>query len=209
MSPIEPVQVPGLEFHSFLPIDKIGQRVQLGALLGFGIARVPGTAIQKRIDGPPFVASPTSFEGLATVPAGGGFVLDETNQAIPVAPGQTGTTLTTSAIEVSPLDKFLFLLRTQIAADVLLAAPVQAAILSRVQPSELAVVRSRNGVSVRYWPLTRGPVSALFIALVLSLGRHGSHRSTVALERTRALVRPGDLAVHAALELVVRCGRAA
>jgi hypothetical protein len=123
LNQIEPIQMPGVEFHSFMPIDKIRQRVQLGALLGFGAARVPATAIQKRIDGPPFVVSPGNLQGLPTLPAGGGFVIDERGQGIPVAPGQTGVTYTTGATEIPPLDSYLILTRVQIAADVLLAAP--------------------------------------------------------------------------------------
>jgi hypothetical protein len=123
LSQIEPVQIPGLEFHSFVPIDKIGSRVQLGGLFGFGAARVPDAAIQKRIEGPPYVATATILDGVPILPAAGGFVLDEDGEAFPVAPGQTGATVTTGATEISPLGSFLILARAQIAADVLIAAP--------------------------------------------------------------------------------------
>jgi hypothetical protein len=123
LSQIEPVQIPGLEFHSFVPIDKIGSRVQLGGLFGFGAARVPDAVIQKRIEGPPYLATATILDGFRTLPAAGGFVLDEDGQAFPVAPGQTGATATTGATEISPLGSFLLLARAQIAADVLVAAP--------------------------------------------------------------------------------------
>jgi hypothetical protein len=122
LSQIDPVLIPGFEFHAFVPIDRIGSRVQLGGLLGGGAARVPGAAIQKRIEGPPFVASATSA-ALTTLPASGGFVLDEDGEAFPVAPGQTGATITTGATDISPLGSFLLLWRAQIAADVLIAAP--------------------------------------------------------------------------------------
>ena len=126
LSQIDPVQIPGFEFHAFVPIDRIASRVQLGGLFGAGAARVPDAAIQKRIEGPRYLATvnpTTGFNGLATLPAAGGFVLDEDAEAFPVAPGQTGVTVTTGATEVSPLGSFLLLARAQIAADVLIATP--------------------------------------------------------------------------------------
>jgi hypothetical protein len=80
---IDPVRAPGVDFHSFVPIGKIGSRILLGGLLGAGIARVPDTAIRKRIQGPSYFASPTSLQPLATPPANGGFVVDEDGNAIP------------------------------------------------------------------------------------------------------------------------------
>jgi hypothetical protein len=56
--------MPGADFHAFVPIDRIGSRVQLGALLGIGLAHVPSTPISKHIEGPPFVSSPSGFVGL-------------------------------------------------------------------------------------------------------------------------------------------------
>jgi hypothetical protein len=118
---ISPVRAPGVDFHSFVPIGRIGSRIQLGGLLGAGIARVPDTAIRKRIQGPSYFASPTSFQPLATPPANGGFVVDEDGNAIPVPPGQTAAELLVSATEISPLESILILARGQIAADVLMA----------------------------------------------------------------------------------------
>ena len=124
LSQIEPVQVPGVDFHAFVPIGRLGSRVQLGALMGAGIARVPSTPIRKRIEGPSFFASPTNPQPFATPPASGGFVVDDHGEALPVAPGQTATTeIFVSAIEISPLGETLILARGQLAADILLAAP--------------------------------------------------------------------------------------
>jgi hypothetical protein len=123
LSRIDPVKAPGVEFHSFIPMGRIGQRVLIGGLLGAGIAHVPKDPILKRVDGPPFVASATSNVGLTTLPPGGGFVFDDTGQAIPLAPGQTGAVVPADATTISPLESILILARGQIAADVLLAAP--------------------------------------------------------------------------------------
>ena len=123
LSQIDPVQIPGAEFHSFIPIGRFGPRVQIGGLLGIGGAHVPDDPILKRVEGPPFVATATSTVPLPTLPAGGGFVLDDAGVAIPVPPGQTGATVTANARTISPLGSFMFLARAQIAADVLLAAP--------------------------------------------------------------------------------------
>ena len=120
---IDTVRAPGVDFHSFVPIGRIGSRIQLGGLLGAGIARVPDTAIRKRIQGPSYFASPTSVQPLATPPANGGFVVDEDGNAIPVPAGQTAAELLVSATEISPLESILILARGQIAADVLLARP--------------------------------------------------------------------------------------
>ena len=125
LSDLEPVQIPGADFHAFAPIARIGSRVQIGALLGLGGARVPDTAIEKRVEGPPFYASVTSSVALATPPAGGGFVFDEDGQPLPVGPGQTAAVVTVGATEISPLGSFLFLARGQIAADVLVAPPLK------------------------------------------------------------------------------------
>jgi hypothetical protein len=123
LTELETVKMPGADFHAFIPVDRIGSRLQLGALLGIGAAHVPNTPIRKRIEGPPFIASPTSSAPLTTVPASGGFVLDENGQAFPVPPGQTGADAPAFAPEISPLNTFYFLARAQFAADVLLAAP--------------------------------------------------------------------------------------
>ena len=169
-SPIESVQIPGVEFHTFIPMDRIGSRVQLGALLGGGGARVPGTRIQKRIEGPPFVASPSNSQPLPTVPAGGGFVYDENGDTVPVAPGQTGVTVTARAREISPLDDFVLLARAQIAADVLLAAPFKLRFSAGYNHPGAQLFGVEMVYLFGYWPLTRGRVSALLVALVLSLG---------------------------------------
>jgi hypothetical protein len=125
LTPLEPVQIPGAEFHAFVPIDRIGSRVQIGALLGAGGARVPDTPIQKRIAGPPFFASATSTTNLTTPPSDGGFVVDDHDQRIPLAPGETEAVVTVGATEISPLGSFLVLARGQIAADVLVARPLK------------------------------------------------------------------------------------
>ena len=122
-SRIDPVQIPGAEFHAFIPIGRLGPRVQLGGLLGLGGAHVPSDPILKHVEGPPYLATETSTIPLATLPAGGGFVVDDVSVPFPVAPGQTGVTVTTGASTISPLGRFMFLARAQIAADVLLAAP--------------------------------------------------------------------------------------
>jgi hypothetical protein len=121
LSQLEPVRVPGAEFHAFVPIGKLGSRVQLGGLMGAGIARVPDTAIRKRIEGPSYFATATSLQPLATPPANGGFVVDEHGNPIPVPPGQSAAELLVSATEISPLGSILILARGQIAADVLMA----------------------------------------------------------------------------------------
>jgi hypothetical protein len=123
LSQIDPVQIPGADFHAFIPIGRFGPRVQLGGILGLGGAHVPNDPILKRVEGPPFVATATSTIPLPTLPAAGGFVVDDAGVAIPVAPGQTGATVTANATTISPLGSFMFLARAQIAADVLLAAP--------------------------------------------------------------------------------------
>jgi len=125
LSEIEPVQVPGVDFHLFVPIERIGERVQLGGLLGLGGARVPQTAILKRIEGPPFVATETSQNALRTLPPGGGYVLDDSGVPHPVAAGQTGTTVAANATSISPTGIFMFLARAQIAADLLVARPLK------------------------------------------------------------------------------------
>ena len=84
---------------------------------------VPSDPILKHIEGPPYLATETSTIPLATLPAGGGFVVDDVSALFPVGPGQTGTTVTTIATTISPLGRFMFLARAQIAADVLLGAP--------------------------------------------------------------------------------------
>jgi len=123
LTQIETVQMPGADFHAFIPIDRIGSRVQLGALLGIGLAHVPNTPISKHVEGPPFVSSFSSFVGLSTLPAGGGFVIDDNGQALPVLPGQTGMDVPASAPEISPLNTIFLMARGQVAADVLVARP--------------------------------------------------------------------------------------
>jgi len=120
---IDTVQMPGADFHAFIPIDRIGSRVQLGALLGIGLARVPDTPINKHVEGPPFFSSPpTSIDvALPALPANGGFVVDENGQALPVPPGQTGVDVVARAPDISPLNTNFLLGRAQIAADVLVA----------------------------------------------------------------------------------------
>jgi len=122
-SPIETVHVPGIEYHSFIPIGKIGSRVQLGALLGFGVGHVPSTPVRKRVEGPPYVATANDYVPLETLPANGGFVLDGRFGALPVLPGQTGAETTEIVRDVLITQDVLFLIRGQFAADVLLAAP--------------------------------------------------------------------------------------
>jgi hypothetical protein len=123
LSQIQPVQVPGVDFHVFVPIDRIGERVQMGGLLGLGGGRIPQTAILKRIDGPPFVATATSLNALRTLPPEGGVVLDDSGVPHPLAPGETSTTVLINASSISPTGSFMILARAQIAADVLVAAP--------------------------------------------------------------------------------------
>jgi hypothetical protein len=123
LTQIETVRMPGADFHAFVPIDRIGSRVQLGALLGIGLAHVPSTPISKHIEGPPFVSSPSGFIGLPTLPAGGGFLVDDNGQALPVPPGQTGVDVPARAPEISPLNTSFLMARGQVAADVLVARP--------------------------------------------------------------------------------------
>ena len=117
---IDTVQMPGADFHAFIPIDRIGSRVQLGALLGIGLARVPDAPIRKHVEGPPFFSSPSTSHDVAlpALPANGGFVVDENGQALPVPPGQTGVDVVARAPEISPLNTNFLLGRAQIAADV-------------------------------------------------------------------------------------------
>jgi hypothetical protein len=123
LSQIDPVQIPGADFHAFIPIGRFGPRVQLGGLLGLGGAHVPDALIQKRVEGPPFVSTSATDVPLATLPASGGAVVDDAGVALPLPPGQTYVTTTANVTTISPLGSFLFLARAQIAADVLLAAP--------------------------------------------------------------------------------------
>jgi hypothetical protein len=113
--------MPGADFHAFIPIDRIGSRVQLGAVLGIGLAHVPDTPISKHVEGPPFFSSASSFVGLPALPADGGFVIDDNSQAWPVPPGQTGRDVPASAPDISPLNTIFLLARAQVAADVLVA----------------------------------------------------------------------------------------
>ena len=122
-TPIETVQIPGVEYHSFIPTGKIGSRVQLGALLGVGAGYVPSTSVRRRIVGPPYFATSDNFTPLRTLPATGGFVWDgHTGNYVPVLPGQTGAELTDSVREMWDAN-VLLLIRAHIAADVLVAPP--------------------------------------------------------------------------------------
>jgi hypothetical protein len=123
LTQIDTVRMPGADFHAFIPIDRIGSRVQLGALLGIGLVHVPDTPIRKHIEGPPFFSSSSSFEGLLSLPADGGFVIDDNSQAWPVPPGQSGVDVPANAPEISPLNTNFLSARAQIAADVLVARP--------------------------------------------------------------------------------------
>lgn len=117
---MEPVQMKGAEFHAFVPIARLGERVLLGGLLGMGAANVPDAPIRKTITGPPYIATPTSTTPLNTLPPGGGYVLDENHEPVPIAPGQTSVVVPANfASELSPLDNFFVLARGQLAADVL------------------------------------------------------------------------------------------
>jgi hypothetical protein len=123
-TPIETVQIPGLEYYSFIPIGKIGSRVQLGTLLSFGAGHVPSTAVRQRIEGPPFYATTDDFTPLLSPPANGGFVRGhEFNSYFPVPPGQTAVEVTENFRDVWFTDELIFLIRAQIAADVLIAPP--------------------------------------------------------------------------------------
>jgi hypothetical protein len=119
------IQIPGGEFHTFVPISRIGSRVQLGTVLGLGAARMPDAVIQKRIPGPPYYATATDFSPLTTPPAAGGFVEDDYQQRIPVAPGQTAAVTTVDASDISPYGRLFVLMRGEIAADVLVARPLK------------------------------------------------------------------------------------
>ncbi len=121
LTELETVRMPGADFHAFIPVDRIGSRVQLGVLLGIGAAYAPDTPIRKRIEGPPFASSATSPSALTTLPPGGGFVFDENSQAFVVAPGQTGVDVPAGFVEVSSLQSGFLLARAQAAADVLVA----------------------------------------------------------------------------------------
>jgi hypothetical protein len=123
LTQIDTVRMVGADFHAFIPIDRIGSRVQLGALLAIGLSHVPDTPIRKHIEGPPFASNPSNFVGLPTPPADGGFVIDDDGQAWPLLPGQTGLDLPATAPEISPLNTNFLLARAQVAADVLVARP--------------------------------------------------------------------------------------
>ena len=152
-SQIEPVLIPGLEFHAFVPIDKIGSRVQLGGLFGAGAARVPGTAIQKRIEGPPYVATATSLNGLPTLPAAGGFVLDDDDEAFPVAPGQTGVTVTTRRNGGFTARDFPASWASADRRGRVDRRAIQGSILGGVQLSGRATLQHRSRVHVRNRPM--------------------------------------------------------
>jgi hypothetical protein len=123
LSQIDPVRASGGEFHTFIPMGRFGERIQIGGLLGLGGAHVPKTAIRKLVAGPPFVATATSTAPLTTLPAAGGFVLDENGRAIPVPAGQTSAIVQADATTFEPGGSLLILARGQIAVDVLLARP--------------------------------------------------------------------------------------
>ena len=121
LTELETVRMPGVDFHAFVPVDRIGSRIQLGVLFGIGAAYTSETPIRKRIEGPPFASSTTSPSGVTTLPPGGGFIFDENSQAFFVAPGQTGVDASARFVEVSSLQSGFLLARAQGAVDVLVA----------------------------------------------------------------------------------------
>ena len=118
---LEPVHMAGVDAHLVIPFARIGERVQLGFLAGGGVAWIPETPVQVRIEGPPFYASPDSFVALTTPPATGGFV----GRDVPLVPGTRFGITESPLYAVSPTDKFWMLLRAQLAADFLLAPPLK------------------------------------------------------------------------------------
>ena len=116
----------GADAHLIFPLARIGERVQLGILAGGGMAWLPATPIQARIEGPPFFAD-TSFTSppLTSPPATGGFVRDRSCQPVPLVPGTQYAIADASLWDLSPTGNFWMLLRGQLAADFLVAPPLK------------------------------------------------------------------------------------
>ena len=124
--PLADLQMTGVDAHLVIPIARFGERVQLGILAAGGIAWIPDSPIQKRIDGPPFYADANSTVPLSSPPAAGGFVREwQFGEPVPLVPGTTHGVVPTSALEMSPTDYVWPLFRGQLAADFLLARPLK------------------------------------------------------------------------------------
>jgi hypothetical protein len=124
--PLADLQMTGVDAHFVIPIARFGERVQLGILGAGGIAWIPNSPIQKRIDGPPFYADANSTVPLSSPPAAGGFVREwQLGEPVPLVPGTTHGVVPASAIDMSPTDYVWPLFRGQLAADFLLARPLK------------------------------------------------------------------------------------
>jgi hypothetical protein len=116
----------GADGHIVLPLGRINERMQLGALLSGGMAWIPHAGVQVRIEGPPFFSDATSTVQLSSPPASGGFVRDESNSRIaPLIPGTTYGLADADLQELAPTDYFWMLARAQLAADFLVAPPLK------------------------------------------------------------------------------------
>src|SRR5688572_11702124 len=124
------VHMTGADAHIVFPLARIGERVQVGILAGGGMAWLPETPIQLRIEGPPFYSDANSTVALPNPPAGGGFVRQSPffpvgEQAIPVVPGTRYGLTDAILYDISPTDHFWMLLRGQLAADFLVASSLK------------------------------------------------------------------------------------
>ncbi len=125
---IDDVTVVAGDSHVLLPVKRIGNRAQLGVLLGGGLGFLPDTPIERRVEGPPFYAScpATSFGAsgkLLDPPASGGFVYDF--QCLPVPAGSRAGATTEPVSTISASDTYWLLIRAMVAADVVVTTPLK------------------------------------------------------------------------------------
>jgi hypothetical protein len=125
---LDNVEITGVESHVVIPAGRIGERVQIGVLLGGGLGAVPTVGILETVEGPPFYATCTNgVTGvpLTTLPAGGGFVRDEYGQCLPVAPGSRAGTTTQRFRDIAAMDQVWLFMKTQLAVDFQVAGPLK------------------------------------------------------------------------------------
>jgi hypothetical protein len=126
---LENVQITGVESHVLIPAGRVGERVQIGVLLGGGLGTVPSATVLATVQGPPFYA--TCVNGatgppLAAAPANGGFVRGEFGDCVAVAPGSAaGTSTVRFKDHLSMMDQVWLFMKTQLAVDVQVAGPLK------------------------------------------------------------------------------------
>jgi hypothetical protein len=126
---LENVEITGVESHVVIPAGRVGERVQIGVLLGGGLGTVPGANVLETVQGPPFFATCTNNvtgPPLTALPAAGGFVRDEFGGCVSVAPGSAaGTTTVRFKDHLSMMDQVWLFMKTQLAVDIQVAAPLK------------------------------------------------------------------------------------